>query len=60
MDKRGNVHVFTEGDIRFLKLCARGCFNCDCLCFCDVHKFYCRLGLPFVQVPCSQFVARMR
>jgi hypothetical protein len=55
----GNVHVFTEGDLVFLRACARACLACESLCWCDVHKFYCKWGLPFVQVPCERFVERV-
>jgi len=57
--KDSNEHVFSESDLVFLRSCASSCLGCDFLCWCDVHKFYCRLGLPFTTVSCSRFVARV-
>jgi hypothetical protein len=51
-------HIFTDSDWRSLSLFGDGCVACDNLCYCEVHKFSCLLGLPLVMVPCDCFVAR--
>lgn len=56
LGKHGEVHVFTKGDLVFLRSCASVCLACQFLCWCDVHKFYCRLGLPLTVNSCSHFV----
>ena len=56
--KHGGVHVFSEVDLVFLRSCASSCLDCDCLCWCDVHKFYCKFGLPLTTFLCSHFVVR--
>jgi hypothetical protein len=58
--KHGGEHVFSKGDLVFLRSCASVCLGCEFLCWCDVHKFYCKLGLPLTTVLCSRFVARVR
>jgi hypothetical protein len=49
-----NVHVFSKNDLIFLRSCASACLGCEFLCWCDVHKFYCVLGLPLTTVSCSR------
>jgi hypothetical protein len=58
MVKSESIHGFTEDDRTFLNACARCCRDCYHLCWCDVHKFYCRLGLPLTNFPCRVFVSR--
>ena len=58
MGKDGGKHVFSKMDLDFLRSCASTCLDCEFLCWCDVHKFYCRLGLPLTIFPCSRFVER--
>jgi ssDNA-binding Zn-finger/Zn-ribbon topoisomerase 1 len=57
--KHGDVHVFTKGDLVFLRSCASTCRGCEFLVWCDVHKFYCRLGLSLTTVSCFRFVERV-
>jgi hypothetical protein len=59
-DKHSGEHVFTKGDLVFLRSCASTCLGCEFLYWCDVHKFYCGLGLPLTTVSCSCFAVRLR
>lgn len=59
LSKDKDMHVFTKGDLVFLRSCASTCLDCDFLCWCNVHKFYCRFGLPLTMVLCFRFVERV-
>jgi hypothetical protein len=58
--KHMDVHVFTDADLVFLRSCAGTCLGCEFLCWCDVHKFYCWLGLSLTSYECSRFAVRVR
>jgi len=59
LGKDGGRHVFSKKDLTFLRSCARTCLDCGFLCWCNVHKFYCKLNLPLTVLPCSRFVERV-